>query len=82
MISLFVIWLLFGIASAMIMTQKNRSGCAGLFLGFLFGPIGLIICLVAGQGGKDKSKLVQCNACGNEVSKQAPECPQCGHPMP
>ena len=45
---LIVIWVLFGIAAAVVMTNKGRSGCGGFALGFLLGPIGLVIALVMG----------------------------------
>ena len=35
------IWLLSGIVSAMVATNKGRSGCSWFLLGFLLGPVGL-----------------------------------------
>ena len=38
-----IIWLLSGIASAMVATNKGRSGCSWFLLGFLLGPLGLVL---------------------------------------
>lgn len=49
-LAVLVIGLLFaaacGAGSAMILSRKGQSGCAGFALGFLLGPIGLIVALV------------------------------------
>ena len=42
-----IIWLAFGVAGGMMMSNKGRSGCGGFFLGFVLGPIGLAFALVA-----------------------------------
>ena len=42
-----VIWLAFGVAGGMMMSNKGRSGCGGFFLGFVLGPIGLAFALIA-----------------------------------
>ncbi len=39
----FIIWMVCGIASASISSSKGNGGCAGFALGFLFGPLGLLI---------------------------------------
>ncbi len=41
-----VVWLVFGVVGAMIMSGKGRSGCGGFALGVLLGPIGLIVALL------------------------------------
>jgi hypothetical protein len=40
------VWLLFGVASIIVASQKNRSGCAWFALGFLLGPFGLLFILL------------------------------------
>ena len=42
----FILWLLCGIIGAAITSNKGRGSCSGFALGFLLGPIGLIIALV------------------------------------
>ena len=39
-------WFLFGLAAAAVARSRGRSGCAGLALGALLGPLGLIVALV------------------------------------
>ena len=56
MIILLVIWLLLGVAGGMIMSNKGRSGCGGFALGFLLGPVGLVIALVMATDHKELEK--------------------------
>ena len=67
---LLIIWLLFGLAAAAVMSNKGRSGCGGFALGFLLGPIGLIIALVL---QKDHKTLEGKALSSGDVRK----CPQC-----
>jgi hypothetical protein len=39
----FLIWVLFGVFSALIASSKNRSAFGWFFVGFLFGPFGLLV---------------------------------------
>jgi len=45
--TILLIWLLFGVAAAIIGNNKGRSGCVWLLVGLLLGPIGLILVLLA-----------------------------------
>jgi len=38
-----LIWLLFGIVSAVVASNKGRSGCGWFALGVLLGPFGFIL---------------------------------------
>lgn len=42
-----LIWLLFGLASAMAASSRGRSGCGWFVLGVLLGPFGLIFALLS-----------------------------------
>jgi len=42
----FLIWVVCAIAGASIASSKGNSGCVGFLLGFLLGPIGLVIAAV------------------------------------
>ncbi len=44
-----VIWLLSGVFSAVVATNKGRSGCGWFTLGFLLGPVGLILSLAVSR---------------------------------
>ena len=86
---LLIIWLLFGVAGGIVMSNKGRSGCGGFALGFLLGPIGLIIALVMqtdhremekrtlGQGGMRK-----CPHCAELIKAEARKCRFCGSEVP
>jgi hypothetical protein len=45
--TILVIWLILGVASAIIGSNKGRSGCVWLLVGLILGPIGLILVLLA-----------------------------------
>jgi len=38
-----ILWCIFGLFGAYVAAQKNRAGMGGLILGFLFGPLGVLI---------------------------------------
>jgi hypothetical protein len=87
---LVIIWVLFGIASAIVAGQKNRSGFGWFLLGILLGPFGLIFILILPKlPGTETQTHVHyddywtCPACGWHVSKANVTCPFCqGKPQP
>jgi hypothetical protein len=44
-----LIWVVFGIATALAAVSKGRSGCGWFALGVLLGPLGLILALVVAK---------------------------------
>jgi hypothetical protein len=46
----FIIWLLFGVVTAVVATNKGRNGCGWFLLGVPLGPFGFILSLVVPQG--------------------------------
>lgn len=40
------IWLLFGVVTAVVASNKGLSGCSWFFIGTLLGPFGFILALV------------------------------------
>lgn len=49
---IFIIWLLFGIASAVVASNKGRSSCPWSALGVLLGPFGFILALAVSTNQK------------------------------
>lgn len=70
MIVIVLTWVFCGIAAAMI---GNKKGCGGqgFFLGFFFGPFGLLFILLA-EGNRR-----QCPACKSMIYPEATICPHC-----
>jgi len=66
---LFALWIICGIIAAIIASQKGSSGCGFAILGFLLGPIGIILSLLlSGE---------QCPYCRKKISKDITVCPFC-----
>jgi RNA polymerase subunit RPABC4/transcription elongation factor Spt4 len=66
---LVLIWLLFGVASAVIATNRGGGGCAWFALGVLFGPFAFAFAFTVGK---------KCSRCATRVGQDARVCPHCG----
>ena len=51
--ALFLLWLSFGIISAVIAANKGRSGRGWFVLGLLLGPLGIILALVVSKNQEE-----------------------------
>jgi hypothetical protein len=87
--TLIVIWLLFGVASAMVANAKGRSGAGFFVLGVLLGPIGLLGAAVASKdssrnvrAGLQSGQMRLCPFCAEAIKSVAIICPHCRQDVP
>ena len=84
-----IVWLGFGWAGSAIMKKKGRSGCGGFALGFLLGPIGLVIALLlegdshaSERQGLAQGEMRKCPQCAEVIRRDAVRCRFCGCDVP
>lgn len=72
---LVLLWILFGIAGAVIGKEKDAGG-SGFCLGILLGPIGLLIAIFM------RGNRIRCAFCHELMKPQATVCPHCQREQP
>ncbi|MFF8323296.1 hypothetical protein ACH49M_03310 [Rhodococcus qingshengii] len=84
LVVLVAVWLVCGMVAAVIAARKSRSAGGFFVLGFLFGPIGVLVAILAARGnpaapkGSRSVTCPRCNAQQNISATQGQyECWQC-----
>ena len=74
-----LIWLCFGIAAAIVASNKNRSGFGWFLLGILLGPFGLIFALVVAKIERPPDPYTPLPALTADqfIDQQTKLCPHC-----
>lgn len=79
-----IFWLLCGVVSAVVASNKGRNGCAWFIGGMLLGPIGIVLILVASpneQGLVRSGTLKKCPYCAEMIKPEAKVCRYCGREL-
>lgn len=80
-----IIWVGCAFIGSSITSRRTGNIASGFWIGFLLGPIGLLICLFIGSDDAKKGNLLatgqrkKCPMCAELVQPEALICKHCGH---
>lgn len=70
--SLLALWLMCGIGTAIVASNRGASGCLWFALGVGLGPVGFALAFTNGR---------RCPYCSSRISTRARVCPRCQRPL-
>ena len=73
-----LIWIVCGMAAGAVMSKKGRGRVEGYALGFLLGPIGVVIALVLRPTTSKTGEFKVCSQCAERIRTEAKICRYCG----